>query len=394
MNERVAIVAAQRTPIGKFLGVFSDLRAVDLGRTAIAGALGVSQLAPSDVQEVIFGMARQAGAGPNPARQASVLAGIPVEVPAFTVNQACASGLQAILLAADRIRLGEATILVAGGMESMTQVPYLLPRARRGYRLGHDEVVDAMYRDGFLCPLAKQVMGETAETLAKQYAITREEQDRYAARSQNRAQKAREEGRFQDEIVPVRVPGKKGEVEVTRDEHPRDDVTSQALAGLAPVFDSAGTVTPGNSSGITDGAAALVLASEGEVSRRGLLPLAWVERGVTRALDPRVMGLGPVPAVRALEAKTQRPLEDYDLVELNEAFAAQVLAVDRELGFDPERLNVNGGAIALGHPIGASGARIVVTLLHEMARRKAGKGLATLCVSGGLGVAASFLRDA
>src|SRR6185436_4032927 len=207
----------------------------------------------------------------------------------------------------------------------------------------------------------------------------------YAARSQNRAQKAREEGRFQDEIVPVRVPGKKGEVEVTRDEHPRDDVTSQALAGLAPVFDSAGTVTPGNSSGITDGAAALVLASEGEVSRRGLLPLAWVERGVTRALDPRVMGLGPVPAVRALEAKTQRPLEDYDLVELNEAFAAQVLAVDRELGFDPERLNVNGGAIALGHPIGASGARIVVTLLHEMARRKVGKGLATLCVSGGLG---------
>jgi len=394
MNERVAIVAAQRTPIGKFLGVFSDLRAVDLGRTAIAGALGVSRLAPSDVQEVIFGMARQAGAGPNPARQASVLAGIPVEVPAFTVNQACASGLQAILLAADRIRLGEATILVAGGMESMTQVPYLLPRARRGYRLGHDEVVDAMYRDGFLCPLAKQVMGETAETLAKQYAITREEQDRYAARSQNRAQKAREEGRFQDEIVPVRVPGKKGEVEVTRDEHPRDDVTSQALAGLAPVFDSAGTVTPGNSSGITDGAAALVLASEGEVSRRGLLPLAWVERGVTRALDPRVMGLGPVPAVRALEAKTQRPLEDYDLVELNEAFAAQVLAVDRELGFDPERLNVNGGAIALGHPIGASGARIVVTLLHEMARRKVGKGLGTLCVSGGLGVAASFLRDA
>ena len=394
MNERVAIVAAQRTPIGKFLGVFSDLRAVDLGRTAIAGALGVSRLAPSDVQEVIFGMARQAGAGPNPARQASVLAGIPVEVPAFTVNQACASGLQAILLAADRIRLGEASILVAGGMESMTQVPYLLPRARRGYRLGHDEVVDAMYRDGFLCPLAKQVMGETAETLAKQYAITRGEQDRFAARSQNRAQKAREEGRFQDEIVPVRVPGKKGEVEVTRDEHPRDDVTSQALAGLAPVFDPAGTVTPGNSSGITDGAAALVLASEGEVSRRGLLPLAWLERGVTQALDPRVMGLGPVPAVRALEAKTQRPLEDYDLVELNEAFAAQVLAVDRELGFDPERLNVNGGAIALGHPIGASGARIVVTLLHEMARRKAGKGLATLCVSGGLGVAASFLRDA
>ena len=394
MTERVAIVAAKRTPIGKFLGVFSDLPAVDLGRTAIQGALDASGITPGDVQEVIFGMARQAGAGPNPARQASVLAGIPVEVPAVTINQACASGLQAILLAADRIRLGEATILVAGGMESMTQVPYLLPRARRGYRMGHDEVVDAMYKDGFLCPLAKQMMGETAETLAKQYGISREEQDRFAARSQNRAQKAREAGRFQDEIVPVRLRGKKADVEVNRDEHPRDDVTWESLSGLPAVFDKSGTITPGNSSGITDGAAALLLVSETELTRRGLKPMAWVERGVTRALDPKVMGLGPVPAVRALEAATNRPLKDYDLVELNEAFAAQVLAVDRELGFDLERLNVNGGAISLGHPIGASGARIVVTLLHEMARRKAQKGLATLCVSGGLGVAASFLIDA
>ncbi|HYV51265.1 MAG TPA: acetyl-CoA C-acetyltransferase [Dongiaceae bacterium] len=394
MTERVAIVAAKRTPIGKFLGVFSDLRAVDLGRTAIQGALEGSGITPAEVQEVIFGMARQAGAGPNPARQASVLAGIPVEVPAFTVNQACASGLQAILLAADRIRLGEASILVAGGMESMTQVPYLLPRARRGYRMGNEEVIDAMYRDGFLCPLAKQLMGETAETLAKEYGISREEQDRFAARSQNRAQKAREAGRFEDEIVPVRLPGKKSETLVSQDEHPRDDVTWESLSSLAPVFDKAGTITPANSSGITDGAAALLLLAESEVTRRGLKPLAWVEGGVTRALDPKVMGLGPVPAVRALEARTKRSLKDYDLVELNEAFAAQVLAVDRELGFDPERLNVNGGAISLGHPIGASGARIVVTLLHEMARRKAQKGLATLCVSGGLGVAASFLRDA
>jgi acetyl-CoA C-acetyltransferase len=394
MTERVAIVAAKRTPIGKFLGVFSDLRAVDLGRTAIQGALEGSGITPAEVQEVIFGMARQAGAGPNPARQASVLAGIPVEVPAFTVNQACASGLQAILLAADRIRLGEASILVAGGMESMTQVPYLLPRARRGYRMGNEEVIDAMYRDGFLCPLAKQLMGETAETLAKEYGISREEQDRFAARSQNRAQKAREAGRFKDEIVPVRLPGKKSETLVSQDEHPRDDVTWESLSSLAPVFDKAGTITPANSSGITDGAAALLLLAESEVTRRGLKPLAWVEGGVTRALDPKVMGLGPVPAVRALEARTKRSLKDYDLVELNEAFAAQVLAVDRELGFDPERLNVNGGAISLGHPIGASGARIVVTLLHEMARRKAQKGLATLCVSGGLGVAASFLRDA
>jgi acetyl-CoA C-acetyltransferase len=394
MTERIGIVSAKRTPIGRFLGVFSDLPAVALGRTAIQGVLEDSGIAPGDVEEVILGMARQAGAGPNPARQAAVQAGLPVEVPAFTVNQACASGLQAILLAADRIRLGEASILLAGGMESMTQVPYLLPRARRGYRMGHEDVVDAMYRDGFLCPLAKQLMGETAETLAKRYGISREEQDRYAAQSQNRAQRAREAGRFQNEIVPVRVPGKKGEVEVDRDEHPRDDVTWESLSGLSPVFDKNGSVTPGNSSGITDGAAALLLMSEAELSRRGLKPMAWVERGVTRALDPKIMGLGPVPAVKALEAKTHRPLEDYDLIELNEAFAAQVLAVDRELKLDPERLNVNGGAIALGHPIGASGARIVVTLLHEMARRKAQKGLATLCVSGGLGVAASFLRDA
>jgi acetyl-CoA C-acetyltransferase len=392
MTERVAIVAAKRTPIGKFLGVFSELRGVDLGRTAIQGVLQDAGFPPSEVEEVILGMARQAGAGPNPARQASVLAGIPVEVPAFTLNQACASGLQAILLAADRIRLGEASVLIAGGMESMTQVPYLLPRGRLGYRMGHNEVVDAMYKDGFLCPLAKQLMGETAETLAKQYGISREEQDRYAQRSQNRAQNAREEGRFQNEIVPVRVPGKKGDVEVDRDEHPRDDVTWEALSGLPTVFDKNGTITPGNSSGITDGAAALLLMSEAQLRRRGLAPLAWVERGATRALDPKVMGLGPVPAVRALEAKTKRPLGDYDLIELNEAFAAQVLAVDRELKLDPGRLNVNGGAIALGHPIGASGARIVVTLLHEMARRKAQKGLATLCVSGGLGVAASFLR--
>ena len=394
MSERIAIVSAKRTPIGKFLGVFSDLRAVDLGQSAIQGVLADSGIEPREVNEVVFGMARQAGAGPNPARQAAVFAGIPVEVPAFTVNQACASGLQAILLAGDRIRLGEASILIAGGMESMTQVPYLLPRARRGYRMGHDEVVDAMYRDGFLCPLAKQVMGETAETLAKQYAISRDEQDRFAAQSQNRAQKARREGRFDQEIVPIRVAGKKGEVEVTQDEHPRDDITWQSLSGLPPVFDKTGTITPGNSSGITDGAAAVLLMSEAELTRRNLKPMAWLERGVTRALDPKVMGLGPVPAVKALEAKTKRPVTDYDLIELNEAFAAQVLAVDRELHLDPERLNVNGGAIALGHPIGASGARIVVTLLHEMARRKAHKGLATLCVSGGLGVAASFLRDA
>jgi acetyl-CoA C-acetyltransferase len=393
MTQRVAIVAARRTPIGKFLGAFSDLRAVDLGMTAIRGALTGSGIEMGDIQEVILGMARQAGAGPNPARQAAVGVGIPVQVPAFTLNQACASGLQAILLAGDRIRLGEASIVLAGGMESMTQVPYLLPQARRGYRMGHDRVVDGMYQDGFLCPMAKQVMGETAETLARQYGISRAEQDHFAAQSQNRAQAARKAGRFADEIAPVRVPGKKGEIVVTEDEHPRDDVTPESLSGLAPVFDKNGTVTPGNSSGITDGAAAVLLVSETELLRRGLTPLAWLEHGATAGVEPRVMGVGPVPAVRALEKKTQRPLDAYDLVELNEAFAAQVLAVDRELHFDLDRLNVNGGAIALGHPIGASGARIAVTLLHEMARRGARTGLATLCVSGGLGIAASFLRD-
>ena len=392
MSERVAILGARRTPIGKFLGIFSDVRAVDLAVAAIKGAIEDAGVAPAEVQEVVLGMARQAGAGPNPARQAAIGSGIPVEVPAMTVNQACASGLQAVLLAAERIRTGEVAVTLAGGMESMTQVPYLLPRARRGYRLGHDTVVDAMYKDGFLCPMSNQLMGETAETLAKRYSISREEQDRFAARSQNRAQAAREADRFEDEIVPVRVRGKAGEIDVIRDEHPRDDVSWESLGELSPVFEKAGTVTPGNSSGITDGAAALVLASESFVTRRGLKPLAWVERGVTVGLEPGIMGLGPVPAVRALEAKTGRRVDAYDLIELNEAFAAQVLAVDRELHLAPDRLNVNGGAIALGHPIGASGARILVTLVHEMSRRQARFGLATLCVSGGLGIAASFIN--
>ncbi|HET9232963.1 MAG TPA: thiolase family protein, partial [Candidatus Eisenbacteria bacterium] len=356
MKERVAILAARRTPIGKFLGAFSDVRAVDLAIAAIRGALEDAKVAPAEIEDVILGMARQAGSGPNPARQAAVGSGIPVEVPALTVNQACASGLQAVLLAALRIRSGEVSLAVAGGMENMTQVPYLLPRARRGYRLGHDTVVDAMYKDGFLCPMSNQLMGETAETLAKRYSISREDQDRFAARSQNRAQAARDADRFKDEIVPVRVRGKTGEIEVIRDEHPRDDVTWESLGELSPVFEKTGTVTAGNSSGITDGAAALVLASEGFVTRRGLEPLVWVERGVTVGLEPGIMGLGPVPAVRALEAKTERGVDAYDLIELNEAFAAQVLAVDRELRFAPDRLNVNGGAIALGHPIGASGA--------------------------------------
>jgi acetyl-CoA C-acetyltransferase len=393
MSDRVAVVGAKRTPIGKFLGGLSAVSAVDLGVVAARAALEQSGIPPADVDEVIFGQGRQAGCGPNPARQVGVNAGLPVTVPAMTLNQACASGLKTILWARDRIRLGEASVVLTGGMENMTQVPYFLPRAREGYRMGDAEVVDGMYRDGFLCPLARQVMGETAETLADQYRIGREEQDAYAARSQNRAEAAWKAGRFDDEVVPVEVPGRKGVTVISRDEHVREGVTPASMAKLPAVFRRDGTVTPGNASGITDGAAALVVVSEAVVAERGLTPLAWVEDGTTAAVDPRVMGIGPVPAVRALEARTGRPLDDYDLVELNEAFAAQVLAVDRDLHFDHDRLNVNGGAIALGHPIGASGARIVVTLLYEMIRRGAKSGLATLCVSGGMGVAASFLRE-
>jgi acetyl-CoA C-acetyltransferase len=393
MKTTVAVVGAMRTPIGKFLGAFSSLSAVDLGVVAAGAAIKGSGLAPEAIQEVIFGHARQAGAGPNPARQVGVGAGIPVTAPAMTINQACGSGLTAMLLARDRIRLGYASIVLAGGMESMTRVPYLLPRAREGYRLGHDRVVDAMYQDGFLCPLAGGLMGETAETLAGQYTIPREEQDAFAARSQNRAEAAIKEGRFDSQIVPVTVAGRKAEVTVERDEHPRSGVTAEALAKLPPVFAKTGTVTAGNSSGITDGAAALVLMSGEEVAKRGIQPLAWVEEGTTAGVEPRVMGIGPVPAVRALEQRNGRGVDAYDLIELNEAFAAQVIAVDRELKLPADRLNVNGGAIALGHPIGATGARIVVTLLHEMQRRQAACGLATLCVSGGLGVAASLLRD-
>ena len=393
MQERVAVVAAKRTPIGRFLGAFSNKSAVELGILAARGALEEAGIAPGDVNDVVFGHARQAGCGPNPARQVCVGSGLPVTVPALTLNQACGSGLQAMLLARDRIRLGQTRVALVGGMESMTQVPHLLPGARQGYRLGHDTLVDGMYRDGFLCPIADQLMGETAETLAVEHGISREEQDTYAARSQNRAEAARKEGKFEAEIVPVTVKTRKGTEEVTQDEHPRDGVTAESLAKLAPVFSKDGTVTAGNASGITDGAAALVLMSETEVAGRGVEPLAWLEDGETAGVDPKIMGIGPVPAVQGLAARTGRPVANYDLVELNEAFAAQVLAVDRELHFDHEKLNVNGGAIALGHPIGASGARIVVTLIREMIRRNARTGLATLCVSGGLGVAASFLRD-
>ncbi len=392
--ERVAIVASVRTPIGKFLGSFADLTAADLGAIASRALLSRVSVAPGDVDELIYGNARQAGGGPNMARQVLMKTGIPEERPAFTVNQACGSGLQAILIGAERIRLGRARVVLAGGAESMTRLPYLLDRARTGYRLGNAPLVDAMYRDGFLDPICGLLMGETAEKLADRYKISRTEQDEFALESQRRAGLAVREGRFRAEIVPVTVPGRKGETRVVeQDEHPRPETTLEEIQKLPPVFREGGTVHAGNSSGITDGASSLLLVAESEVRTRGLKPQAWIGESVVLGVDPSIMGIGPVPATRELLERTGRKLDAYDLIELNEAFAAQVLACDRDLRIDRARLNVNGGAIALGHPIGATGARIVTTLLHEMGRRDAALGLATLCVSGGLGIALELSRN-
>ncbi len=392
--ERVAIVASVRTPIGKFLGSFAELSAADLGMAATRGLLERAGADPGDVDEVIYGCARQAGGGPNMARQVLIRAGIPQERPAFTVNQACGSGLQAILLAAERIRAKRARVVVAGGAESMTRVPYLLDRARMGYRLGNAALVDGMYRDGFLDPICGLLMGETAEKLADLYHIPREEQDAYALESQRRAGAAIGERRFESEIVPVTVPGRKGESRaIAADEHPRPAATLEELKRLPPVFREGGTVHAGNSSGITDGASSLLLAAESVARERGWKPQAWVGESAVVGVDPSIMGIGPVPATRELLGKTGRTLDAYELIELNEAFAAQVLACDRDLKLDRARLNVNGGAIALGHPIGATGARIVTTLVHEMQRRGSSLGLATLCVSGGLGIALELSRN-
>jgi acetyl-CoA C-acetyltransferase len=388
----VFVLSAARTPIGKFGGSFASLSAADLGEVAAKAALERSGLTPAAVDETIFGHARQAGGGPNTARQVSHRAGVPDAVPAFTVNKACASSLKALTLGALTIAAGENDVVLVGGTECMSATPYLLPRARFGSRMGNAEVVDAMYRDGFLCPLCGQLMGETAENLVREYGILRAEQDAYAAESQRRAAAAAASGRFADEIAPVTVAGKKGSVAVAADEHPRPDSTAEAMAKLPPVFDPDGTVHAGNSSGITDGAAALVLATEEEVAKAGVEPLARVAAWVSAGVDPARMGIGPVPAVRALLEKAKRKLSDVDLVELNEAFAAQVIACARDLPLDLGKVNVNGGAIALGHPIGATGARIATTLLHEMRRRQARRGIATLCVSGGMGMAVLFER--
>jgi len=389
----VVVTHAFRTPIGKYLGSFADLSAADLGSSLVAGLLERAALDPAEVGELVFGNGRQAGGGPNVARQVSVRAGIPETTPAYTVNMACGSGLKAIGLVADSLRAGRADVAVAGGVESMSGLPYFLPKMRRGYRLGHAPLVDAMYQDGFLCPLSNLLMGETAEKLARELDIPRDEQDRFALESQQKAGQAIEAGRFEAEILPVTVSSRKGDTALQADEHVRPGATIEGLGKLPPVFDREnGTVTAGNASGITDGAAALLLMTEEKAGELGLEPLAWLGAEAQAGIDPSIMGLGPVPAIEALRDRNGLGVADYDLIELNEAFAAQVLACHRKLDLPLERLNVNGGAIALGHPIGATGARIAVTLLHEMARRRVERGLATLCISGGLGLATAFHR--
>ena len=383
----VYILSAARTPIGKFGGSLASMSAADMAVVAAKAAIERAGVRPDQIEEAIFGNARQAGGGPNPARQISIRSGVPQEIPAYTVNKACASGMKSIALAYQEVAVGNLECVLAGGTESMSRLPYYLDGARWGYRLGNQELVDGMYRDGFFCPMAKMVMGETAEVLAEQYKITREEQDEFALRSQTRAAAAIEACYFSRELAPVVIEGKKGAQAFSRDEHPFVGASLEKLAKLPPVFSKSGTITAGNSSGITDGAAAVVIAGENFAARNNLKPLARILAVTSAGVDPRIMGIGPVPALRKMEQKHNLVLADFDLVELNEAFAAQVLACDRELHFDPEKLNVNGGAIALGHPIGCTGTRITVTLLHELLRRKAKRGVATLCVSGGMGMA-------
>ncbi len=388
----VFILSAVRTPIGKFGGSLASLTAADMGVVAAKAAMERAGVSPDQVQETIFGNARQAGGGPNPARQISVRSGVPHEVPAYTVNQACASGMKSIALAWQEIAHGNYDCALAGGTESMSRLPYYLESARWGYRMGNAQIVDGMYRDGFNCPVCGMVMGETAEVLAEQYKISRAEQDQFALTSQQRAEQAINSNRFADEIVPVTIEGKKGSTVFSRDEHPFIGATLEKMAKLSPAFSKTGTVTAANSSGITDGAAAVVVAGAAFVKKHNLKPLARIIGATSAGVDPRTMGIGPVPAMKKMEERYGLKPQDFDLVELNEAFAAQVLACDRELHFDRDKLNVNGGAIALGHPIGCTGARIVVTLLHEMKKRAANKGVATLCVSGGMGMALAVER--
>lgn len=388
MVREAVIVSAVRTAIGTYGGSLKDVSAVNLASLVIGEALKRAGVEASSVDEVIMGNILQAGLGQNPARQAAIKAGVPYDVPSFTVNKVCGSGMKAVALAAQAVMAGEADVVVAGGTESMSRAPHLVNGARSGVGMGHAELVDSMINDGLWCALTDVHMGITAENLAERYGITREEQDAFAAASQQKAQAAIESGRFADEIVPVVIPQRKGDpIVFLRDEHPRFGTTVETLAKLRPAFKKDGTVTAGNASGINDGAAAVVVTTPEKAAELGVTPLARIRSYASAGVDPSIMGIGPVPATRKALAKAGLALDDIELIEANEAFAAQSLAVAKELGWDPAKVNVNGGAIALGHPIGASGARILVTLLYEMAKRNVRLGLATLCIGGGQGMA-------
>jgi acetyl-CoA C-acetyltransferase len=388
----IVIAGAVRTPVGAFSGGLSSLPAHRLGEVAIAEAIRRAKVEPAEVSEVIMGQILTAGEGQNPARQAAIGAGIPVEVTAYGVNQLCGSGLRTVALGYQAIRAGDSAIVVAGGQESMSQAPHCM-HLRNGVKMGDAQLVDTMIRDGLWDAFNGYHMGNTAENVAQRWQITREQQDQFAAASQQKAEAAQKAGRFKDEIVPVKIVTRKGETIVDSDEHPKHGTTFEVLAKLRPAFDKNGTVTAGNASGINDGAAAVVLMSAAEAQRRGLAPLARIVSWATAGVDPAIMGTGPIPASRKALEKAGWSVDDLDLVEANEAFAAQACAVNKDLGWNPAKVNVNGGAIALGHPIGASGARVLVTLLHEMGRRNARKGLATLCIGGGMGIAMCLERD-
>jgi len=387
----IVIASAARTPVGTFNGAFADLSASTLGTVAIKAALERAGVAPEDVSEVIMGQILTAGAGQNPARQAAMEAGLPVEVPAYGVNQLCGSGLKTVALGFQAITSGDSSIVVAGGQESMTQAPHCM-YLRGGKKMGDAEMIDTMIRDGLWDAFNGYHMGCTAENIANQWQISREQQDAFAARSQQRAEAAQAANRFADEIAPVTIKTRKGEIIVDQDEYPRAGVTAESLGGLRPAFAKDGTVTAGNASGINDGAAALVLMTAEEAADRGISPRARIVSWAQAGVDPSIMGTGPIPASRAALEKAGWTVDDLDLIEANEAFAAQALAVGMDLGWDDEKLNVNGGAIAIGHPVGASGARVLTTLLYEMEKRDAGKGLATLCIGGGMGIAMCVAR--
>ena len=391
-KDDVIIASAARTPVGSFGGVLASLPAHELGRIAIKAALERAGVAPAQVSEVILGQVLQAGQGQNPARQAAMNAGLPAEVPAWGVNQLCGSGLRAVALGAQAIALGDSAIVVAGGQESMSRAPHCA-HLRDGRKMGELGFADTMITDGLWDAFNDCHMGITAENVARQWQISREEQDRFAVTSQNKAEKAQKSGRFEAEVTPVIIKTRKGETEVGADEYIKYGVTLEGVGKLRPAFDPGGTVTAANASGLNDGAAALVLMRAAEAERRGLTPLARIVSWAQAGVDPAIMGTGPIPASRAALAKAGWTVDDLDLIEANEAFAAQAIAVNRDMGWDTERVNVNGGAIALGHPIGASGARVLVSLLHELQKRGGRRGLATLCIGGGMGIALCVERD-